>query len=621
MLKLIIFLILIATQLNAQNEKVSLQLIWKHQFQFAGFYMAKELGYYNDAGIDVEIIERNGRHNPVELIENKKVDFAIGRSSLLIAKGNSKDVVALAALFQHSPLTLIVRKNAGINSLGDLKGKKVMIPSDLQNSVSIKYMLNENNITLQDLELVSDNYTLKQFINGELDAFTGYISNEPFVLKEKNIDYKSYNLKDYGFDFYSDILFTSSKFINENPELTQKFYEASRRGWEYAFNNIAKTALTIYKNYNTQNKSLINLVKEGEELKKIAYDEFGILLHLDREKLQNTIDIFKILGFAHKDINLDDFIYNHHSDDIYRIKIEHDDIFHYSLLLLLLFILLLMAVIYFFVHKKWLLTKNRLQEEIKAKEKEIKKQNALILQQAKMTAMGDMLSNISHQWRQPLNNISLNISNLEISTELKERVDKDELFECVNFTSKQIQYLSETIDVFRNFVISDTKNITEIKLQKIISDTKSLVMDSFKHEKITIIESVQDCTLLLNSSNLTQVIMNILNNAKDALNSFKPDARYVFISSSVRSNKVIISIKDSAGGIDSDILKKIFEPYFSTKLDSRGTGIGLYIVHELITKSLNGTIEARNSIYIYKSEQYTGAEFIITLPLSLLEKK
>lgn len=617
MLKFIIIIFLLfSTQLFAQNKKVTLQLIWKHQFQFAGFYMAKELGYYNDVGIDVEILERNGGHNPVELIENQKVDFAIGRSSLLI----NKDVVALAALFQHSPIALIVSKNAGINSLSDLKGKKVMIPSDLQNSVSIKYMLNKNNITLEDLNLGSSNYSLEQFMNGELDAFTGYISNEPFVLKEKNIDYKSYNLKDYGFDFYSDILFTSSKFIKENPELTKKFYEASKKGWEYAFNNIPQTALTLYKKYNTQNKSLINLVKEGEELKKIAYDEFGILLHLNREKLQNTLDIFKILGVANKDINLNEFIYNQHSDDIYRLKIEHNDIFHYTLLMLVLFILLLVIIIYFFVEKKWLLTKNRLQEEIKVKEREIKKQNSLILQQAKMTAMGDMLSNIAHQWRQPLNNISLNISNLQISTELKNKIDKKELLECVDFTSKQIHFLSETINVFRNFLISDTKNISEFQLKDILSDTKSLILDSFNHEKITIVENIQDCTILLNASNLTQVFMNILNNAKDAMNN-NVDGKYVFISSSVRSNKVIISIKDSAGGIDGDILKKIFEPYFSTKLDTQGTGIGLYIVHELITKSLNGTIEAKNSMYTYKSDEYIGAEFIITLPLSLLNDK
>ncbi len=195
------------------------------------------------------------------------------------------------------------------------------------------------------------------------------------------------------------------------------------------------------------------------------------------------------------------------------------------------------------------------------------------------------------------------------------------MLECVDFTSNQIQYLSETIDVFRNFLISDTKNVSEFKLKDIIADTKSLIIDSFKHEKITIVENIQDCTLLSNSSNLTQVIMNILNNAKDAINKSKDDARYVFISSSVRSDKVIISIKDSAGGIDEDALslRKIFEPYFSTKLDTQGTGIGLYIVHELITKSLNGTIQARNSIYTYKSNEHMGAEFIITLPCLVKE--
>ena len=617
MLKFIIIsLALLSVQLFAENQKVSLQLAWKHQFQFAGFYIAKELGYYNDVGIDLDILEYKNSINQAELIEDGKVDFAIGRSSILIEKCKGKDIVALGAILQHSPMMLLVRKDSNITSIHNLKNKKIMIPADVQYSASIITMLYSNNITKDDIIFSKNHFSLSDFIDGTIDATTAYTSNEPIILENKNIDYKIFHPKDYGFDFYSDILFTSSKFIKNNPKLTQDFYEATIKGWEYAFNNIVKTAEIIHKKYNTQYKPLINLVKEGEILKKLAYDEDNMGFILDKNRLKSILDIYKVLGITNTDINFDDFIYEHNSDNVYRLKFKNNDLIYFFLSMVLLFILLLGVSFYFIVHKKWLLTKRKLQEEIEIKEIEIKKQNSLILQQAKMTAMGDMLANIAHQWRQPLNNMSLNISILEISSKLEKKIDKEKLFNCVASTTEQINYLSDTIDVFRNFLISDTKNSTEVELKDIIAKTNSLMKDSLKHENITLVEDIQNHSLLLNQSNLTQVFINILNNAKDAMNEHNVDIdnRYIFINTFIKKKSVIISIKDSAGGIKEDIINNIFEPYFSTKFQTQGTGIGLYIVHEIIIK-LNGIIEVKNSNYKYDSKELRGAEFIITLPI------
>ena len=617
MLKFIIIsLALLSVQLFAENQKVSLQLAWKHQFQFAGFYIAKELGYYNDVGIDLDILEYKNSINQAELIEDGKVDFAIGRSSILIEKCKGKDIVALGAILQHSPMMLLVRKDSNITSIHNLKNKKIMIPADVQYSASIITMLYSNNITKDDIIFSKNHFSLSDFIDGTIDATTAYTSNEPIILENKNIDYKIFHPKDYGFDFYSDILFTSSKFIKNNPKLTQDFYEATIKGWEYAFNNIVKTAEIIHKKYNTQYKPLINLVKEGEILKKLAYDEDNMGFILDKNRLKSILDIYKVLGITNTDINFDDFIYEHNSDNVYRLKFKNNDLIYFFLSMVLLFILLLGVSFYFIVHKKWLLTKRKLQEEIEIKEIEIKKQNSLILQQAKMTAMGDMLANIAHQWRQPLNNMSLNISILEISSKLEKKIDKEKLFNCVASTTEQINYLSDTIDVFRNFLISDTKNSTEVELKDIIAKTNSLMKDSLKHENITLVEDIQNHSLLLNQSNLTQVFINILNNAKDAMNEHNVDIdnRYIFINTFIKKKNVIISIKDSAGGIKEDIINNIFEPYFSTKFQTQGTGIGLYIVHEIIIK-LNGIIEVKNSNYKYDSKELRGAEFIITLPI------
>lgn len=619
---IIIFLLVLSTQVFAQTQKVKLQLLWKNQFQFAGFYIAKELGYYKDAGIDVEIIENSSGINPVELIEDEKVDFAIGRATLLVDKSKGKDIVTLGAIYQHSPLILLVKTDSGIHKIEDLKDKNVMIAADILHSASIQFMLNSHQVRYEDLHLSSNDFNLESFISGNLDAISAYSTNEPFLLNQKNIPYKIFDPKDHGFDFYSDFLFTSSKFIEQNPELTKNFYIASKKGWDYAFKNIEESAEIIFKNYNTQNKSLTHLIEEAKALKEHAYDEYGFMFHIDKEKLHNIIDIYKILGYIHNDVNLDSFIYKHNSDDIYKIKFQHKDIYPFILLFLILFLLLLISVLYYLTNKKFLLTKKILQQEINNKQTEIEKQHSLIIEQAKMTAMGNMLSNIAHQWRQPLNAMSLNISMLEISAKLENKIDEKELFKCIESTSNQIKYLSETIEVFKNFLTPSQQNAQDVQIKDIIENTKSLLKDSLYHDNITLIETIEDATLHLDDANLIQVLLNIINNAKDAINenNLEVNLRYIFIDTTVHENQLRISIKDSAGGIDETLIGKIFDPYFSTKETKQGTGLGLYIVHEMVTNNLNGTIRAKNSTYRFKSHELKGAEFIIKLPILLSEE-
>ena len=128
MRKMLLVLISISVLLSANNnKKIILQLNWLNQFQFAGFYMAKEKGFYNDVGINIDIKEYSSKTNLVESIKIKGADFAVGRSSLLIEKANGEDIVALGAIFQESPLVIIVRKDSNINSVKDLKNKKIMI--------------------------------------------------------------------------------------------------------------------------------------------------------------------------------------------------------------------------------------------------------------------------------------------------------------------------------------------------------------------------------------------------------------------------------------------------------------------------------------------------------------
>ena len=143
-----------------------------------------------------------------------------------------------------------------------------------------------------------------------------------------------------------------------------------------------------------------------------------------------------------------------------------------------------------------------------------------------------------------------------------------------------------------------------------------LIEGTIKNNDITIIRQLQDNITLNGYPNeLTQCFINIFSNSKDVLKDINTD-RLLFISSSIENDKVIITFKDNAGGIPEDILPKVFEPYFTTKHQSQGTGLGLHMTYNLIVEGMNGTIEANNLKYEYEGKEYIGAEFIIKLPMN-----
>jgi diguanylate cyclase (GGDEF)-like protein/PAS domain S-box-containing protein len=326
-----------------KNDDITLQLSWLNQFQFAGYYIAKEKGFYNKVGINVNIKEFSQNTDIIEELKNKKADFIVGRSSFIIEKANGHDVVALGAIYQESPLILLVKKDSNINTIKDFKNKNIMITSDAKYSASILAMLSANGIGTKDFITQTHSFNINDLIEGKTDAMASYLSNEVVELERRGIEYKIFNPKDYGFHFYNDILFSSSSFINNNQKLTKDFYEASIKGWEYAFDNIAETAELIYSKYNTQNKSFISLLREGEILKKLAYANNESLGYLDEDKLDKIVDVFKLFGLIQKDINLDELIYSENPHK--KLKLTFSDNEQKLLYISLFFILIIFSVI------------------------------------------------------------------------------------------------------------------------------------------------------------------------------------------------------------------------------------------------------------------------------------
>jgi len=306
-MKFIILIILLTLKLFAQNENISLQLQWKHQFQFAGFYVAKEKGFYHNVGLDVDIKEYKHSIDIINDVVSGKSKYGLGKSSLLISKNMGKPIVALAAIYQTSPLVLI-STNPNIKLPIDLLDKKIMITTDAVESASINSMLLSNGVGKGDFFQQKHSFNYNDLINGKTDAMACYLSNEPYYFKEKKISYKTFNPRTYGYDFYGDILFTSKNEFDNNPKRVKSFLSASKKGWLWAFENIEETAKLIYKKYNTQNKSLDSLIYEGHILKELALVENIPFGHISKNKLQEIAKVYQLGGLLDNDYTLEGFL-------------------------------------------------------------------------------------------------------------------------------------------------------------------------------------------------------------------------------------------------------------------------------------------------------------------------
>ena len=240
--------------------------------------------------------------------------------------------------------------------------------------------------------------------------------------------------------------------------------------------------------------------------------------------------------------------------------------------------------------------------------------NRILFQNNKMAAMGEMIENIAHQWRQPLSVITTVASSLKLKKEYGVLNDS-EYEEELSHIIETANYLSNTIDDFRYYFSPDRdKNLFNTK--SLINRCIKIANMDFLNKHIKIVKNIEELTIYSYENELLQVIMNILNNAKDELIKIEnKEDRFIFIDVYKNQNSLIIKIKDSAGGIKKEIMDRIFEPYFTTKHKSNGTGIGLYMCEEIIVKHLLGEIKVSNEESIYENQKFVGALFEISIPI------
>ena len=849
MKKIFLLLFLITSLFSNNLQKISLQLMWLDQFQFAGFYIAKEKDFYQKAGLEVEFKKFHNSTNVLNEVLEKKADFGISSTSLIVDKSKNKDVVVLGAIFQTSPLVLLALENSDLNSLKDLVNKRLMITQEQLEFATLKAMLISQNIDINSIKILPHSLNTDDLVNKNTDLMLSYATNEPFLLKEKGYETKIFYPKDYGFDFYEDLIFTTGEFARNNPRIVKDFYEASMEGWRWAFDNLEQTVNIIYEKYNPQNKSKEALLFEALEMKKLVFDEHGEIGKISKEKINLIINTYKVMGLIKNEIDLNTLLFEHNDDNNLNLKLNSDELaylktkktFSYcshsnlmpfesivnrkhigiledymkqiskslnidlkfvptsnwhesfektvknecdilttiayktnrenllnftkpyvdfpfviatditkpfiddinklkdvkialvkgfatskliqekyknfkfveypslhdcltavkngevyaaidslavigfeiqnnflgelkvsgrideqlklhmatnienkhlasildkaldsindkqkhdffnkwvyikyennldsELLVRISILLLIIFIVFAIIYRYFLLKKinKNLEDKIAFEIKQNEEKNRILMHQSKMAAMGEMLENIAHQWRQPLSTISVCTSGMELKKSLS-KLDDKEFFDSINHIKSSVSYLSNTIDDFRNF-LDQNKFISNIETSNLFKKVLDILNPSFTNHNINVIKNIDNFEFISIENELIQVLMNIFTNAKDALKELdNQESKYIFIDIKKELDNLNIDIYDNALGVDAEIVDRIFEPYFTTKHKSKGTGIGLYMSKLLVETHLKGKISVKNYKFIYEENEFVGAKFRITLPLKI----
>lgn len=291
-------------------EKVSLQLKWLHQFQFAGYYAAKEKGFYAEEGLDVEIKPHVPHQNSVTQVLNGQSQYGVADSELLSDRLNGKPVVVLASIFQHNPLVYFTLKNSNIVSPYEFKGKRIMDNSF--GRAPFQAMLYEAGIPSSEMVYLRYSFNLDDLIQGKTDIMAGYLTNEPDYFRRKQVEINIIDPRNYGIDFLGDNLFTSEQEISRHPDRVQRFLRATLKGWDYALQHPEEIIALILKKYNPDKRlTEAHLRFEAQETLKMIVPGTIPLGSTSIKRFQRMAETYQQLGLVKSLAGLEGFIYRY----------------------------------------------------------------------------------------------------------------------------------------------------------------------------------------------------------------------------------------------------------------------------------------------------------------------
>lgn len=298
-----------------KNDEVVLQLKWLHQFQFAGYYAALHKGFYEAEGLQVRIEAGRPGLSEIEQVLKGEAQYGISNSGLITHRLRGSPVVLLSAVVQHSPSAWIVAADSDIFTPHDLAGKRLMAQLNESNAELLAMLRNEG-IALSDILLLPSSFNIDSLVQGDTDAFNGYVTNEPFTLSQQRFPYRVLRPSQYGIDFYSDFLFTSEAELRQHPKRVEAFRRASMKGWQYALEHPYEMIELIRAQYNPT-KSADHLFFEAEMLSQLIMPAMIELGHINPGRIERMAKELIAINLAPAQLDrLNSFIYD-------AAKVEH----------------------------------------------------------------------------------------------------------------------------------------------------------------------------------------------------------------------------------------------------------------------------------------------------------
>jgi len=299
-------------QKNKKVENVSLRLKWIDQAQFAGFYLAKDLGYYNDENLNIEIYPGGPDISPIQMVVSGVNDFGItGADQLILAREKGLPLVALAVIYKQSPVALGFLKKEGIKSPKDLENKKVGIVYGRDEEIIYRALLAKEGVDTSKIEEVPVGAGISQITSGQFNAQILYEINEPILLEQEGFEIDLLRPRDYGINFYADTLFTTEEMIKTNPDKVKAFVRASIMGWqealanqENAIDSVLKINASLDKNHQAKFLQLSTPLIQGE----------GSIGHSDKVVWESMQEILLAQGIMKEKIDVDKVFTNEFLD-------------------------------------------------------------------------------------------------------------------------------------------------------------------------------------------------------------------------------------------------------------------------------------------------------------------
>ncbi|MCF8034965.1 MAG: ABC transporter substrate-binding protein [Desulfarculaceae bacterium] len=309
-------LILAATPARAQKdikaktapEEITLQLKWRHQFQFAGYYAAIEKGFYRQAGLKVRLLEAKEGVEPAEVVLGGRAQYGIATSDLVLLRSQGKPVVALAAIYQHSPLVLLTLARQGIETVHDLAGKTLAMEP---HAAELLAYLEKEGLQLSDLKIVSHGFDVQALLQGKVTATSAYSTDEPFELKKAGVACRLFSPRSGGIDFYGDTLFTTEQELASHPGRVARFLEATRRGWRYALANSGEIIDLILAEYSKRHTRQ-HLTFEADRSRKLILPGVVEIGYMNPGRWRHIAEVYAYLKMMPPDFDLSGFIHDPH---------------------------------------------------------------------------------------------------------------------------------------------------------------------------------------------------------------------------------------------------------------------------------------------------------------------